>query len=332
MSAERKLDHIKICLEKQVEAGDPGFDRVVLKHFDLPEINFDEISMKKRFLGKKLEKPFLIEAMTGGSKEGEEINKSLAKIAEEFGLAFGVGSQRVAIENPKLEKTFWVRDVAPSVLLIANLGAVQLNYGYSLEECEKAVEMIDADALALHLNPLQEIIQPEGNRNFSNLIEKINLVAKELKKPVIVKSVGCGISYDIANKLKVKAIDVSGVGGTSWALIEGYRSGKRSLEIAKKFSDWGLSTVDSLLEVSKLKERFEIIASGGIRDGIHAAKSFALGADIVGMALPLLRILKASGKNAVKEYLDKFFLELKIAMFLTSSRNVDELYGKYILK
>jgi isopentenyl-diphosphate delta-isomerase len=317
---------LRICLEKNVESGNTGFENFQLEHKAAPEIDFDEISLKIKFLGKKLNYPLIIEGMTGGTEEAKEINRELGKISQEYGIGFGVGSQRAAIEDESLEKTYKVRDVAPDVFLIANLGAVQLNYGYSLKECKKAVEMIDADALALHLNPLQEVIQPEGNKNFSNLIEKINDIAENLKKPVIVKETGCGISYDVAKRLKVAAIDVSGLGGTSFGLIEGYRSDKKISEISKLFSKWGIPTSLAIKEVSKLN--IPIIGSGGIRNGLDAAKALALGAHCVAMVLPILKSLEENGKEGVREFLERFFLELKIAMFLTGSKSIDELKGK----
>jgi len=337
MKNNRKLDHIRICLDKDVESGDTGFGKFRLKHMASPEINFDDICMEIKFFGKKLSYPIIIEAMTGGIKEAKKINHEVAEIAQEFGIGFGVGSQRIIFDNNfkhlkndianNIVDSFNVRSIAPDVLLIANLGAVQLNYGYGVRECSIAVDSINADALALHLNPLQEVIQPEGNRNFSGLIEKINKIAKELKKPVIVKETGCGISYEIAKKLKVDAIDVAGSGGTSWGLIEGYRR-KNILykNISKLFSSWGIPTALAIKEVSKLN--VPIIGSGGIRNGLDAAKALALGANCVGMALPILRAWSIGGKQEVRKFLEGFIFELKIAMFLTGSRKVSEIKGK----
>lgn len=319
----RKLEHIQICLEKNVEAGKTGFDEIRLKHNALPEIDFDEIDLTTRFLGKKLDYPIIIEAMTGGIKEAEQINRDIASIAQEYRIGFGVGSQRAAIEDRNTEDTFKVRDVAPDILLIANLGAVQLNYGYSLIECRKAVEMIDADALALHLNPLQEVIQPEGNRNFKGLTAKINKITSQLKKPVIIKETGCGITYESARKLKVAAIDVAGSGGTSWSLVESYRQNGLTKELGETFSEWGIPTAEAIKDAVKLKK--PVIASGGIRNGVDAAKAIALGADCTGVALPILKAYKAGGKTKVKEFLNKFIYEMKTAMFLTGSKNIKEL-------
>jgi len=326
MIKKRKIDHLRICIEKDVESGDTGFSRYRLLFSELPEIDFDEIDTTVSFLGKKISYPLIIEAMTGGSSEGGEINKCMAEIAQKHGLAFGVGSQRAALEDSSLEQTFKVRDVAPDVCLIANLGAVQLNYGYGLKECKKAVEMIDADALALHVNPLQEAIQPEGDRNFKNLIEKINEVASKLDKPVIIKGVGSGLTLPVAEKLEVSAFDVGGVGGTSWSIIEGCRAGKKAIELSESFKGFGVPTTDCILNLSKSGK--PLVASGGIRSGVDVAKSLALGAKVAGMALPLLRIYHRDGGNGVLEYLDRVFMELRISMFLTGSSTINELDGK----
>jgi len=323
MMKKRKLDHIRICLTKEVEAGSTGFEEVRLIHKALPEVDFDGISTNIEFLGKRLEFPVIIEGITGGTKDARKINRDLAKISQEFGIGFGVGSQRMAIEDSSLESTYKVRDVAPDILLIANLGAVQLNYGYGLKECQNAIDMIDADTLALHLNPLQEAIQPEGEKNFSGLIKKVNRISAGLDKPVIAKEVGSGISSDIASELKVDAIDIGGLGGTSWSLIEGYRDSK---EIGQTFSCWGIPTAGCITEVSGLN--IPVIGSGGIRNGLDAAKAIALGADCVGIALPVLKVWSARGKRGVREFLNRFFTELRIAMFLTGSETVNELRGK----
>ena len=323
---DRKQDHLKICTEEDVEAGSSGLADVRLVHRALPELNFDEIYMGIRFLGKKLSYPLIIEAMTGGVAEAGKINKEVASVAQEYGIGFEVGSQRAAIDDPGLADTFRVRDVAPDIFLIGNLGAVQLNYGYSLRECRKAVDMIDADALALHLNPLQEVIQGEGNKNFSGLARRINGIASKLDKPVIVKETGCGISYETAAKLKVSAIDVAGVGGTSWSLVESYRSTGVKRDIGRTFAGWGIPTADAIRETAKLN--VPVIASGGIRTGLDAAKAMALGAECAGVALPVLEAWDKNGKKGVKDFLERFVYELKVAMFLTGSRSVKELRGK----
>lgn len=324
---ERKTDHIKISLEKEVEAGNNGFSDIRLVHCALPEIDLDKIELSTEFLGKKLNYPILVEAMTGGTEESMLINEGLAEVAGELGIGMEVGSQRPAIEEKSLAETFDVIiKPAKKTLKIANLGAVQLNYGYGLKECKKAVEMIEADALALHLNALQEVIQPGGNTNFSELLPKIEEICSGVSVPVIVKEVGCGMSKRVANELitaGVKCIDVGGYGGTSWNRIEGYRVTGEKKELSEVFDGWGIPTAISLLEIKDLD--CPKIASGGIRTGIEAAKAIALGADIVGLALPLLKALDKSGEEGVMDYLHQFIDELKLAMFLVGAKDLASL-------
>jgi len=326
MIRKRKTDHLRICIEMDVESGLTGLERYRLKHKALPEVDLGKIDTSVSFLKKKLEYPFIIEAMSGGNKEGELVNKVMAKAAQKYGLGLGVGSQRAAIENPELEETYQIRDVAPDIYLIANLGAVQLNYGYGAKEYKKAIKMIKADALALHLNPLQEAIQPEGDQDFSDLIKKINSLAKKIDKPLIIKGVGSGISFDEAKKLKVSAFDTGGVGGTSWSIIEGMRRDEETRSISESFSGWGIPTAECITSLDKLGK--PLIASGGIRTGIDIAKSIALGANLTGSALPLLRWYYKDGEKGVSNYLEKIFSELRISMFLTGSSNIKELDGK----
>lgn len=323
----RKTDHISISLEKEVEVGSTGFEDVTLVNCSLPEMSLDDVELSTEFLGKKLKYPILIEAMTGGTQEAMAINEALAEIAEEMGLGIEVGSQRPAIEDKSVEETYGVvKKVAKKALKIANLGAVQLNHGYGITECQMAVDMIDADALALHLNPLQEAIQLEGNVNFAGLLDKIEGICDKLKVPVIAKEVGCGMSKEVAEKLigaGVKCIDVGGYGGTSWARIEAYRTDKGKAELAKAFDNWGIPTAMSLLDVRGLN--CPKIASGGIRNGLDVAKSIALGADIAGIALPLLKVLDKEGGDGVVDYLSKVTDELRTAMYLTGSKDINSL-------
>lgn len=324
MIIKRKIDHLRICLEREVEAGLTGFESYSFVHNALPEIDFGEIDTSVKFLGKKLKAPILISSMTGGTVEAEKINKNFAQAAQKMGIALAVGSQRVAIEKPKLASTFQVRDVAPDILLFANLGAVQLNYGYSIKECQKAVEMIKADALILHLNPLQEVIQPEGNTNFKNLLSKIEKIVKHLSVPVIVKEVGCGISEKAARRLQqigVKIVDVAGWGGTNWALIEGMR--RRDKEIGEIFARWGIPTSEAIKQCAKIKG-LTVIGSGGIRNGIEIVKAIALGADLVGLALPFLKPATQSSK-ALEAKLTQLIQELKTAMFCAGAKNIGRL-------
>ena len=329
MIGERKQDHLDICMREKVEAGANSFDSIRLIHEALPELNFDEIKTDVTFLGKKLKYPILINAITGGTKSSTKINRDIAEVAQEYGIGMGVGSQRAAIEDPQLEETFKVKDSAPNVpLLIANLGAVQFNYGYGLKECKKAVDMINADAIALHINPLHEVLQPEGDKNFSNLIAKINKIASELKVPVIAKCVGDGITEKTARKLKVDAIDVAGVGGTSWSLVESYRNQGVYRKVGVELAGWGVPTAEAIKQCARLKK--PLIGAGGIRTGIDAAKAIALGADVVGIALPVLKAWSLGSRDGIREYLDKFTLELKIAMFLTGSKDVKSLKGRIV--
>ena len=323
---KRKNEHLRICIEEDVESQDPGFTSLRLKSLACPEINLEDVDTNVTFLGKKLKFPLIFEAITGGTAEAGEINKCLAKVAQDYGLGLGVGSQRAGLEDEKVTKTFMVRDVAPDILLIGNLGAVQLNYGYGLKECQKAVEMIGADALALHLNALQEAVQPEGDTKFRGIIDKINKIASTLKTPVIVKEVGHGLDYATAKKLKVTAYDCAGAGGTSWSIVESYRNIGPMGGVGVTFSRSGIPTAKCISELSKLKK--PIIGSGGIRSGLDAAKAIALGADVVGVALPLLRAYDKGGEDAVKEYVDKFIAEFRTAMYITGSKKVRELRGK----
>ncbi|MBD3388060.1 MAG: type 2 isopentenyl-diphosphate Delta-isomerase [Candidatus Altiarchaeales archaeon] len=322
----RKKDHLRICMEEDVEAGYAGFDLVRLDHRASPEISLSEVKTSTRFLGKRLDFPLIFEAITGGTGEARKVNKALARVAQEYGLGMGVGSQRAALENPRLATTYKVRDAAPDILLIGNLGAVQLNCGYGLEDCRKAVEMIDADALALHLNPLQEVIQPEGDTDFRGLTGKINAVASKMDVPVIVKEVGSGLDLKTARKLKVAALDCGGLGGTSWSLVESHRTNGKMKSVGVTYADWGTPTAESIAELSRVKK--PLIASGGVRNGLDAAKCIALGADVVGAALPVLRAYGSGGEKAVREYVELFIAEFRTAMFLTGSKNVKKLKGK----
>ncbi len=321
-TSSRKLDHIRICLEKEVESGYTGFEDVEFAHNALPEIDFEEINMKTSIFGKKLSAPFLIASMTGGHPETKEINRNLAIAVEELGLGMGVGSQRAAIEDENLAESFTVvREHAPNAFIYANIGVVQAK---NIDYVEKAVEMIDADAVAIHLNFLQEAIQPEGDINARGCIETISEVCS-LKVPVMVKETGAGISRDVALKLKgagVEAIDVGGKGGTSWSGVEVYRT--RDI-IAKKvgmdFWNWGIPTAFSIIECNDV---LPVIATGGIRSGLDVAKSLAIGAFAASAALPFLKPAKESAE-AVKLELMYFIHGLRVAMFLTGCSKIAEL-------
>lgn len=327
----RKQDHIRINLEEDVLSRmTSGFERFRFIHNALPEMSLADIELTSAFLGRSLKTPILVSSMTGGVERGLEITRNLAKAAQAVGCAMGVGSQRVAIEDPELSSLFNVRDVAPDVMLFANLGAVQLNYGFGVDECQRAVDMIGADALIFHLNPLQEALQPEGNTDFSALLGKIGKVAASLDVPVIVKEVGFGMSGDVARRLVehgVAAIDVSGAGGTSWSAVEHYRATTPMFRrLSKTFTDWGIPTAKSLQMVHSCVPGMPLIASGGMRTGIDAAKAIVLGADLAGFAGPVLKAA-SDGEDTAYEMLRCLSEELRLAMFASGVRTIDELRG-----
>lgn len=324
---DRKLEHIELALDRRSQLDLRYFDRYVFEHEALPEIDMSEIDLSCELFGKKMQAPLLISCMTGGTGSAATINHNLAIAAEMAGVALGVGSQRKAIERPETAATFHVREVAPNVPLLGNLGAVQLNYGFGLVECRRALSMIGADALALHLNPLQEAIQPEGQTNFKGLYEKIGQLVAELGKPVVVKEIGCGITLRTARELwqrGVRHFDTAGVGGTSWARIEGAR-GKAPI-LGDLFADWGVPTPESIRQLATL-EGVSVIGSGGVRSGLDMAKAIALGADTVGMAQPFLAAALESAEK-VLEVIQRTVQELRITMFCVGAKNLAELRQK----
>jgi len=330
MHNRRKAEHLRIALEEDVQFKGltSGFERCRLLHCALPELDRDEIDLSATLFGKSLSAPFVISAMTGGTELAQRINENLASAAQELGIAMEVGSQRAAIEDPALISTYRVRHVAPDILLFANLGAVQLNYGYGVKECRRAVEMIEADGLVLHLNPLQEALQEGGDTDFSGLLPKIEAVCRALEVPVVVKEVGWGISEEVAKRLAsagVAGIEVAGAGGTSWSEIEKRLAPRESMRrIAEDFAEWGIPTVESIQMARRGAPEAVIIGSGGIRTGVDAAKAIALGADAVGLAHPLLRPAAESNEAAV-EKLRQFIEELRIAMFCTGAKTIAQL-------
>jgi isopentenyl-diphosphate delta-isomerase len=324
---QRKAEHIRINLEEDVQSKgiSSGLDRYRLVHMALPELNLREVDTAASFLGHRLRAPVLVSCMTGGVERGREINQRLARAAQAHGCAMGVGSQRAAIEDPSLAPLFRVRDVAPDILLLANFGAAQLNYGYGVDHCRRAVTMIDANALALHLNPLQEALQPDGNVNFSGLLSKIERVCRALEVPVIVKEVGWGISPRVAQQLAeagVAAIDVAGAGGTSWSEVEHHRAPTPlRRRISGTFIAWGIPTAESLIMARNGAPGLPLIASGGLRHGIDAAKALALGASLAGFASPLLKAA-AESEDTVNELLSGLIEELRISMFCCGVRDL----------
>jgi isopentenyl-diphosphate delta-isomerase len=334
-TSSRKSDHMRINLEENVNSNlTTGLERFHFVHEALPEVNLNEIDLSVELFGKKLLSPLLISSMTGGTKEARQINLNLASGAQEKGVAMGVGSQRAAIEDSALANSFQVRVVAPDILLFANLGAIQLNYGYGVSECQKAVDMIEADALILHLNPLQEAVQPEGDTKFGNLLPKIETVCTKLSVPVIAKEVGWGISGKTARKLMnagVSAIDIAGAGGTSWTQVEMHRAeDKRQAKLAKSFIDWGIPTAESIQMVKEEVPEMLIFASGGLRNGLDIAKCIALGATLGGLASPFLRAANISAENVVHT-IEDISHTIKICMFATGNRNIKQLAQTHLI-
>lgn len=323
----RKTDHIKINLEQDVRSGlSTGLERYQFIHEALPELDLDAVDTSMMLFGRELSAPILISSMTGGTEQAGKINQRLAEAAQECKLAMGLGSQRAALENSQRIPSFNItRKVAPDILLFANLGAVQLNYGYDIDECRRVVEMIQADALILHLNPLQEAVQENGNTNFSDLAQKIELICNKLEVPVIVKEVGWGISRRTARILAdcgVAAIDVAGAGGTSWTQVEMHRVPDGfSRQLAATFFGWGICTVDLILNVKKASPGTVFFASGGIRDGLDIAKCIALGATLGGMAGQFLRAATISTDTAI-ELMNLIKKQIQVTMFATGARSL----------
>jgi isopentenyl-diphosphate delta-isomerase len=331
---ERKDDHIKINLERDVRSTlTTGLEKVHFIHEALPELDLEEVDTSLNLFGRRLQAPILVSSMTGGTKDAGSINMRLAEAAQECGLAMGVGSQRAAIEHPEQADSFRVRKVAPNILLFANLGAVQLNYGYGLEQCQRAVEMIEADALYLHLNPLQEAVQHGGDVNWKGLAKKIEPICKKLPVPVIAKEVGWGISEKTAKILAecgVAAIDVAGAGGTSWSQVEMYRAPDEFLRnLAATFVGWGIPTAESIGLVRKAAPAMTIFASGGLKDGLDIAKCVALGATLGGMAGQFLKAAAVSTENAV-EMMKLTKRQIQVTMFCAGAGKLSELNGRIV--
>ncbi|MGB8648743.1 MAG: type 2 isopentenyl-diphosphate Delta-isomerase [Anaerolineae bacterium] len=327
---DRKVEHLRINLEENVqftEIGN-GLERYRFIHQALPEVDLDAIDTTLTLFGRRLRAPILISSMTGGAAEAERINRNLAQAAQAAGVAMGLGSQRAAIEDAKLVGTYQVRELAPDVLLLANLGAVQLNYRYGIDECRRAVDMIEADALILHLNPIQEAVQAKGNTDWSNLLNKIETVCRTLPVPVVVKEVGFGISEQVARKLAevgVAAIDIAGAGGTSWAAVESRRAPTPELRaLAERFWNWGIPTADSLVRARRGAPNTPIFATGGIRDGVEIAKTVALGATLGGLASPMLKLANLSA-DVARAGLEAIVAEMRVAMFGIGAANLPAL-------
>lgn len=325
----RKADHIRTNLEEDVNSGiSTGLENYRFVHRALPEVNLGDIDLSTAFLGKHLKAPILISSMTGGTEQAAQINRTLAEAAQYTGVAMGVGSQRAAIEHPELAESFKIRAIAPDICLLANLGAIQLNYGYGIEQCQRAVDMIEADALILHLNPIQEALQKEGQTNFAGLISKIEIICNKLKVPVIAKEVGWGFSVEDVILLKnagITAIDVAGAGGTSWSQVEMYRMEDDSqARLASAFIDWGIPTAQAIINVTKTAPELPIIASGGLRTGTEIAKCLALGASLGGMANPLLKVASISVEATI-QFIQNIQKEIQVCMFGCATVNIKAL-------
>jgi isopentenyl-diphosphate delta-isomerase len=322
LTESRKTDHLDLCLNQNVDSEiGAGWDKVRIPHCALPDVNFDEISLKTNFLNFHFNSPILISSMTGGTAEADEMNCKLAVFAELNNIPMGLGSQRFLIEKrnngESLKSALRVREVAPKAQLWANLGAVQLNYGVSSDDCNWLVDQLQAQAFILHLNPLQEVIQKEGDKNFSGLWTKIEQLKNKIKVPLILKETGCGIDPQTALKAfnsGVDAIDVAGLGGTHWGLIEGLRHSERRA-FGELFKNWGIPSAEALVLLrEKLPKSYPIIASGGIKNGLDCAKALHLGANLTGLALPFLKALSL-GTDQLNLTYDQICESIKIACF-----------------
>ncbi len=326
----RKDEHVRINLEEDVtfDQVTTGLERYQLIHQAAPEADLADVDTSTDFLGHRLTFPMLIASMTGGTQWTGDINRVLAEAAQATGIGMGLGSMRVILEEPETAATFQVRRYAPDILLLANLGAVQLNYGYGPEDCRRIVELVEADGLFLHLNPLQEALQPEGNTRFAGLLRRIETVCHALEVPVIVKEVGAGLSEHAARQLidaGVAALDVSGAGGTSWSQIEMHRGHDNvQREVAAAFRNWGIPTAQSIQMVRKVAPDVPLIASGGLQNGLDIAKALALGADVTTMAGELLQAA-AESPQVLYNRIEIIRRQLAIAMFASGAPDIPRL-------
>ncbi len=333
-TSSRKDDHLKICVENDVkyENVSSGFDNYLIRPNILTGISPDDIDLSTKLLGKSMDFPLLIAGMTGGSEKGKEINKIIAKVCDEFNIGMGVGSQRVAIENPALIDSFQVRGNAENIPLLANLGIAQFSSGYSVKEAEKAIEMINADGLAIHVNPLQELIQYDGNKNLMNIQQSLKDLVSECKYPIIVKSVGTGFSKEdmkFLSSLNITAIDIAGAGGTNWKKIEMYRNPSLS-DLSSTLINWGIPTAECLVNAVGIisDSSKKIIASGGIWSGMDAVKALILGADYVAFALPALLAISKDSETGLRKFIHNYILEMKIVLAMLGITKLEELRKK----
>ncbi|MBU7013291.1 MAG: type 2 isopentenyl-diphosphate Delta-isomerase [Theionarchaea archaeon] len=323
VTEKRKEDHINICLQQHVESQiGPGFDDIFLIHQSVPEVDFSQISTEVTLFGKTLDAPLLVEGMTGGTARAKSLNETMATVCQRLKLGMGVGSQRAMIEDHALSYSYSVRESAPDILLIGNLGLPQFIMGYTGVEAEQAITTIGADVLAIHLNPLQEAVQPEGDCNFESGVKVLRSLKKEIDVPIIAKETGGGMCREVAKRLSfLDGLDVGGLGGTSFSAVEYYRNTEEDREIAAQFWNWGMPTAVSIVECAGARA---LIASGGIRTGIDMAKAIALGADCCGLALPALKAA-VEKEGTLEEMLTRMIKELKIAMFLCGCKTLDHL-------
>lgn len=327
---QRKTEHIRLCLTGDVEGVNKstGLEGIDFIHNALPEINFKDIDISTRFLDKNMKTPFLVSSMTGGSELATIINQNLALAAEEKGWVMALGSTRAMLESEAHKESFLIKDYAPSVPLIVNLGAVQLNYGYGAEEAQKIIDLTNADSIVLHFNSLQEVVQDEGDLNFEQLLPKIEAVCKAVNVPVGAKEVGFGIDGTVAEKLYnagIAYIDVAGAGGTSWSQVEKLRSrDPLRRAAAEAFNNWGIPTKDCIVSVRSKLPSVPLVSSGGMKTGVDAAKAITIGADIVGFARQLLKAATES-KEKVMETMEQIEFELKMTMFGIGVKNLEEL-------
>ena len=331
-TSSRKKDHVLLTVNRDVtfRGKNTGFDDWEFIHNALPEINFSDISTETVFLSKRISFPFMISCMTGGYADAKRINKTLAEVCEEHSVAMGVGSQRQALEDTTYHSSFSVaREAAPTIPIIGNIGAAEVAKLTDASPVQRLVDLVRADAFAVHLNPLQEFLQPEGNANFRGVLRGIEMLVRGLSVPVIVKEIGAGISKDVAQRLisvGVAIIDVAGAGGTSWAGVEILR--RKDRHVNDLFWDWGIPTSEALRQVASLKTSspgLSLIASGGMTNGLEAAKAFALGADVIAVARPMLKVLMSSGKKGLSDRLDRWIHEFKGTMFLIGAATLKQL-------
>jgi isopentenyl-diphosphate delta-isomerase len=325
--SDRKRSHLELCEGSEVEYARKTtlFEEVDLVHNALPELAVEEVDVSTTLLGKRLRAPLLISGMTGGTDEASEINRGLARVAEQHGIGFGLGSQRAMHRQPDLAHTFSVRAEAPTALVLANLGLVQAA-DMPVADVERLIASVGADAVCIHLNPAQEMIQPGGDRDFRRGYSTLTRLVRELPVPVVVKETGCGLSRAVGERLRaagVRTVDVSGAGGTSWVKVEALRADAGARALGEEFGDWGIPTAASLLGLRGLG--FEVIASGGIRSGLEVAKAIALGARAAGVALPVFRAYREGGEAAAGAFVERLVAGLRLAMVLTGSRDVASL-------